>query len=657
MISNASFCSPWASRDWPPFFTTAFVPRLADGLCNSARRRVPIPPTSIYCDSSVTASISIMPPWDPKKLPLRTKRDMFRKPPADLVKCAKRGSSLALFLISNKIITVPEYLHEELIGAYCSVLQHFEPPDPCLLTDGLEGEVVQRARYCFVGLAGMDSVHDAPLEPIIAAWHGMFKWMVYLSELCRAEDPQHVMLMVIMNIVHKVCMRPEIRRWIAATPGILSLTTSIWMNEELVPEPPSSMITLNVIELLKSLPISAVGEVVSSAGRADVLVDRLISCLRAVVKKRASCIANIHWYLTLMQALGGPPESPARKAFLEPGVMRALTKTLVKVSGLDMKLDANIRTATIDLGFALVINFIETGTAVDRVRQCVHDGILEAIVNSAPDLDPSSIETMSAWTLIADIIPRYIVFRSVTEAVCASLAKLQDVKYQHKMAQSRHVRMKDAWDKLCIRANWQRNLKETIERDLSNLSAKCDACQKLGPKKLIRRCAGCHSSVYCSRKCQEIAWATTHRAQCAEDRHCRRTAATGVSKSDAWHHNALAVYHAKEVVPNLRATAARDYPDIPLYKFFVSLDYTVCPEAKYRLVELTPGLKDDEQCEIMRTITLLWVKTRLGEYTESTLLQIPSLWTQDELGAEKNGGVVKEDLFVVQRVERTPLKK
>ncbi|KAI0041657.1 hypothetical protein FA95DRAFT_1565164 [Auriscalpium vulgare] len=602
-----------------------------------------------------------MPPWKPTAFSFDAQRNMLRKPATEIVRLAKNGSLLAVYVLVNKHDTIPNSWHTDILRTYCFLLQHSEPPCPRLLASegSRESEAVQRAGYCLLGLARVLDDLDillgedtTPLEPVAIAWNEMFKWMVFLYELCRAEDPQHLMLMVIMNIVHKACVRQEMKRQVSETPGIVALTVSIWMNEQLAPEVPSSMVTLNLVELLGSLPLSAVGEVIASVGgKASDLADRLVRCLRLAVKKRALSAEHLLLYLKLVHHLGAPL-SPERAAFLDPGVLRAVTKTLVRMSALKIGHDSQVRSA-LDLGFALVFSFIETGTAIERVRQCIHDGILEAIVNSAPHLDDLPSEPIE-WVLIVDIIPRYIVFRSVLEAVCKSLATLQDAEHRDKIARSSRSSVKEAWDGLCVLVDSQQKLKSVVESELSAMDAECDTCNQLGPKHQFRQCAGCHSAVYCSMQCQKSAWATTHKTSCG----LRKRPTSGLSRRDAHYLHALAIHHAKQIAPRLLAQAAAELvPDGPLHSFFFALDYTDGSQATCSMVDIFPGDIGEsraEKSERYRTFTVLWVSVRLGEYREITSLRVPSLLQTEQ---EPEDGQPIRDIIRVEDVIREPIEK
>ncbi|KAI0048570.1 hypothetical protein FA95DRAFT_1022115 [Auriscalpium vulgare] len=575
------------------------------------------------------------PRWIPRTFSAQAKRDMCCKPPSEVLSLASGGSVLALHALVAGPVTVPHHQLVDALSIYCTSLRHSEPPDPRLLAakDRRESTAVQRACYCFIGIGQVLEVllDDAFLRHVAPAWNGMFKWMVYIFELYREERPQHVMISTVMTVVHKAATYPESRHMVFRTAGIVALTSAAWMNDVPTPDLPFPLSAANLADMLIDLPVSYIDEVlVAASGKASDVASRLVRGLRLATKTHMPCVLDIYVYLKLVRALGVPPRSPVRQALLDAGVLRAVTKATLKVSTLDPCRDSNVRCA-IHLGFNLVVTFIEEGIAVDSIRQSVRDGILEAILNIGPHLNALPDEvTVPSRLLISRILLRYIGFRSITEAVCKSMRALRSSHPQVVLAAPRHLA---CWNALDTVASFCEYRKHLLEACASRSKAECNNCRVVGYKTLFKLCSACHFAAYCSVQCQKVAWNTTHKGECAEKR--SRYLATMLSKSDASFQHAIAAMDAKRLVPRLRALATQHHPNIPLCNLTILLDYTQswCP--RYALSDVfaeDEGLREAECSDRWyQDNTMIRYIIRLGEYTEKTLLRIPSVWYEDDV--------------------------
>ncbi|KAI0044505.1 hypothetical protein FA95DRAFT_251459 [Auriscalpium vulgare] len=488
---------------------------------------------------------------------------------------------------------------------------------------------------------GMCQVLEAPDEdrntalfnPVLAAWNGVFRWMVYIDKLYRAEDPQHPMIAIITTTIYEVGMRREMRNLFCDTPGILEFTASVWMNGERTAELSSPVPAWNLADTLNRQPLSsAQNAYVFFAGNEGHVADSLVRGLRQAAKKHASSLFETITYLKLVSGLGVGVETLVRQALSKAGVMRAVTRAMVRIWALDVQHDTIFYLAP-QLGFHMAVSFLEAGTGVDAVRQSVQEGILEASLNIGPHLNALPAQVTSLVNaIIGIIIPRYIVFRSVTEAVCKSLRALQSANREAQFADSK---LQHSWNVLGELARSRERIKNTLEICASRSRATCKNCLVTGRKTSFKRCSRCHSAAYCSTQCQKAAWEAIHKAECAEISH--NYLATALSHSDASFQKAVVAFDAKRLVPKLRSLAAQQYPNILLCRLVLTLDYTESAEPQYSLLD-----RFNESSSPHRAVTFIRYKIRLGEYEEFSILPIASLWIEGEVGGEVSGLEVED---------------
>ncbi|KAI0048847.1 hypothetical protein FA95DRAFT_1594932 [Auriscalpium vulgare] len=585
-----------------------------------------------------------LPSWTPKVFSEQEKQTMLSKPVSQITKLAGRGSLLALHVLA----ITPNRQRAKSLPTYCSFLQHSDPPDSRLLAANDESawDAIHRACYCLMGASQVLRVlpsdpYTELFKPMVAAWNGVFRWMVYVYGLYCAEDPQHPMFDIFTMTIFHSNVREEMQDLFCKTAGILEFTTSLWINGAL-----SSMRSWNLAGVLNWLSLSSTDDFnVLVAGKAGHVADRLVCCLRQATRTHASSLYASSLFgmfanLQLVAVLGVKVGTPVRLALSNAGIIRAVTKALVRMWALHVERNPSYNGVP-HVGFSMVVSFLEAGAGIDFVRQSVRSGLLGAILDAGPHFKalPGQVPAL-VNAIIENILPRYIIFRSVTEAVCKSLRALRSAGREAHFADSKVQR---SWDTLVELARSRERVKHTLESYASRSRATCDTCLVTGRKTDFKRCSGCHGNTYCSVQCQKVAWEVYHKSRCAED--SRHYLATALSHSDASFHKAVVAFDAKRLVPKLRALAAQQYPNILLCSLILSLDYTKSAEPQFSLVdrfndegERATHCASPADC----ASTMIWYKIRLGEQMEFSNLRIASLWSEGEVGGEISGSQVED---------------
>ncbi|KAI0046279.1 hypothetical protein FA95DRAFT_1679864 [Auriscalpium vulgare] len=589
-----------------------------------------------------------MPSWYPRVFSDRAQKAMNNKASAQITKLASEGSLLALHVL---VSTRPRQ-RADLLPTYCSFLQHSERPDPHLLDaqDGEAHDAVDRACYCIMGVRQvLDAMAQLPrardtlrtLTPLTAAWTGLYQWMVYIYALHRADATLPPITNICINTILCALTRDEMKDQVTHTPGIVAFTASVWMHGELTPDLPSAAPVWCLATILNSLPPPAEREVRTAAAPRDVAA-RLTRHLRIAAKMLPAATDHAAAYLQLLCGMGrADPEM--RAALCAEGIMRTLTKALVRVSTRDLcRGRAAITQAELvklpHVGLSLVTRFIEAGSGVDAVRDCVRAGILTACLNFGADLHalPTRVQTTALiQTLLSDILLRYVLFRSVTEAVCQSMRALQST---HPEAHFADAQLQQRWEFLGVLARSLECGIEQLESQASRSRATCANCLVNGRKASFKRCSRCHSFSYCSIQCQKAAWDEKHKAECSE--YSRHYPAPILRNSDASFQKARVAFDARTYLPELRNYAAHRFSNIPLCSLAVYLDYTKALEPECALGNLFVNNGErrahpmEHEGSDYRASTTIRYKIQLGEYEEIWTLKVASLWSEDEVGGD-----------------------
>ncbi|KAF9042001.1 hypothetical protein BDZ89DRAFT_1090120 [Hymenopellis radicata] len=159
---------------------------------------------------------------------------------------------------------------------------------------------------------------------------------------------------------------------------------------------------------------------------------------------------------------------------------------------------------------------------------------------------------------------------------------------------------KDIWSKFLVLA---------VERRMVALHATavkgkfmtCDnvKCQKIDEKNNFQKCAGCQTTLYCSKACQTLAWKEGgHKSMCKMKQQERREGKLqSITKSDSAFFHDLATRDAFHHRPLLQRLAQKEHPNVKHSEFIICIDYTVLPP-KYSLSLLADYEKDQPKMSL-----------------------------------------------------------
>ncbi|KAI0049144.1 hypothetical protein FA95DRAFT_1489854 [Auriscalpium vulgare] len=427
--------------------------------------------------------------------------------------------------------------------------------------------------------------NTALLTPIAKAWPMIYPWLavfytVYTETFKNDPDSHSMHIAVIGNCILKLTYIDNIRLLMANTPGMFKLVAKLWKEEPSGPPPSKTHMRAGSFALQQLLmefkTLTPFDEVVEVIGSPKAVIQIGMSRLRIALKEKQPSVDRIKVYVDVLNNLTRGTAHPLRHAILHEGGMALVTKAFLKLSTMD---PSTLLVAAVRACFLFLHNLVEAGQGIPWIKQIVEEGFLQAYVNASPlfaQFD-DHVQDM-AFSFIANIIPRYLVFRHVVSAVGPALDKLDATNVRAKLALS-PARYQEAWDTMQELAKERvdaRNLGDAMRKELGC----CNYCKEPSTRTSLRRCSGCRQVYYCSEKCQVADWKTKgHKTECKLRQEDKKTTPDIDSfyRDDHSFHNNLAILDARNNASRLRKTIARDFPGVSRAELGVRIDYTVFP--------------------------------------------------------------------------------
>ncbi|KAG2009621.1 hypothetical protein CC2G_012530 [Coprinopsis cinerea AmutBmut pab1-1] len=356
-------------------------------------------------------------------------------------------------------------------------------------------------------------------------------------------------------------------------------------------------------------------------------------------------------YMDLIIHLCRPAKHPLRHAFLHGGMITLATNIAVTVSRLLNSGGHPGLIAVMVDAFCILANCLESTDGFTWVLQSIKAGLLGAWVDCSPffaRLDSEDREMVTA--IFSKIVPKYLVYRSVIQAVDNSMQSLKLDEEPHRGRVSRSI-VSDVWfafHKLAL----ERMLVSSFAKAMKGKDATCDnvQCQRVDDKDNFKRCAACQSTLYCSKECQTIAWRQGgHKDMCVMKQQERLEGKLqAISKGDSAFFHKLAPRDARRALPTFRRMAKQQFPDTDKSGLVACIDYTKLPP-EYSLLPLAdydtkgPAVRGSPNAEARREalierakdnpnkITLIQSKIANGQGLQLVLTIVPgSFWDDSE---------------------------
>lgn len=380
--------------------------------------------------------------------------------------------SLVRNLILVSLLQTPNILSMGVLNAFFNHLDSETAPMESSRARG-RFPASDRAFMALVGL-GKAGNHltdsDTHGPTIVQAWPGVFKWSAFFF----AGRVQHQSvklevkksnLDIISAAWYALSRSDSARKVMSATKGSIEIATQMWVMEDKGNLPslvniPTASAALDA--LLKDAQGPALDRVVGAAGGgADNVAQLMLSRLRTSINGTLAYDAPTVVYLDLIGHLSRKPEHALRHAFLSSNTIALCTKIAVTVStmlnrggGPPILLDVMVA------AFGYLTNCLESTDGFTWVSQSIQAGLLTAFVDCSPHyskLDPDDCDMV--LTIVRDILPKYLVYRSVIQAVDGTIRKLDHESHRQLVEKS------IAWD------IWMKFHKLALERYMVTLQA------------------------------------------------------------------------------------------------------------------------------------------------------------------------------------------
>ncbi|KAJ6487237.1 hypothetical protein C8R47DRAFT_1216429 [Mycena vitilis] len=507
--------------------------------------------------------------------------------PKQIIDSARRGSTSDLKLLANFWQQqVPDLVSLGILDVFFHHLnadKAFSVPSEA----NQRSPLAECAFYALVGLAksGDFLVPGAPhhRDPAVPkAWPGIFKWSAFFFKTrvmtARSAVDRRMVMDVIATAWYCLVRADGLREAIAATQGTVEIATQLWLLDDEVPHAGMEFVNIPC----------------ATAAFDAVLVDRHATDRRprrrCALKPTTLDAAAITIHLDLLSHLSWGPMHPLRLALLQAGVIPLCTRaagTLTQAlnAGGDPELLNGIVSA-----FGYLSNCLQSTEGFTWVIQSVGADLLTALADASPHfarLDEEDYAMLS--DLLNETLPMYLVYRSVIQAVDASLRRMTALQMQ-RINSSIAKKIWIDFQKLAE----ERSLVVAHAAAVKGKAATCDNCQKVDAKNTFQKCSGCSTTLYCSKECQRVAWKEGgHRDTCKmKQRERLEGKSQAISKSDIAFFHHLAARDARHHLPLLRRLARAEHPTLTSRDLLIRIDYTVVPP-KYSAVPLN-GAEDHD---------------------------------------------------------------
>lgn len=287
---------------------------------------------------------------------------------------------------------------------------------------------------------------------------------------------------MISYAIYSMTHDDDLQRIITNTEGVIPMITKLWVDEERevtggeqasVPILPIPVSSAALHQILFEADEQMLDQVVANSfpGAPEKVADFLLNRIRNAVKKPSAKLSAgvVQSFVDLTISFSRAPKHPLRHHLLSKGLLGVITKTLLVLTTRPLY-EENVLEA-ITSCFGCISNLIECGDGITYIRQTITEGFLQAFVNIMPNFQRFDEEARSfTISLIEDLLPRYLVYRSVIESVVVAMRGLDTEACRNKVARSP---VKKSWERLRQIAEARMMAKEMADETRKKL-AWCD---------------------------------------------------------------------------------------------------------------------------------------------------------------------------------------
>ncbi|KAJ6599403.1 hypothetical protein B0H10DRAFT_2441307 [Mycena sp. CBHHK59/15] len=449
----------------------------------------------------------------------------LREPLKALAFAAAKGSSDAVRALFSLITEQPD--DPQLPLLLPAFYAHLDPsgiPDP----DQLEIHLTASSHPVFflVGpIVSLDCIcvlkNRIPLEASLDLWPRIWRWVCFIHahlEYFPGAPPKKDICIQLLRILTQFLTHDGTRRLIEATPGVGIILARAWvllLSDAKATEPEPAFAAL--CHVLSRAPTAHIPQIVEefcegAGGSAPDLVSLIIEHIDYFVSHGDSptCLPFLTGAITfVVNNYNGKLAEPFRKSLLSHGFPRALSRCLCTAVAFPPDKSVAVTTnCVILLGWAFQ-NF----PGYQHVREALQAGFLRGIVGYVSQRHPKIAVPPAQW-LFKTVLPPCTVYHSVLSPLQKTLEDVSDLVTTEAFLTSGVF---IEWAEFLKLTKDRLIIKDYFDSDEYRSFKACDntACAKIRHKMEFRRCSGCLSLYYCSKKCQILDWQEgRHRSLC-----------------------------------------------------------------------------------------------------------------------------------------------
>ncbi|TFK68973.1 hypothetical protein BDN72DRAFT_959905 [Pluteus cervinus] len=546
-------------------------------------------------------------------------QEEFVDQPKEFIDEAREGSVYELEVVARYWQLLPVPLCDEIEEVFFHHLNAADPPtnrtseeiESCISTESL------RAFWSIYALAqtkkefGLYNA-DRYTPGIIKAWPGIFKWGAFFfvsciqtpvthSDRCEANSAackrltRHLAREIISRSWFHLVWSIPARKLMSETCGAVEIATKLWFLEYDGSEKEedklecSLFVRASLLTQLSREEVStgAMDRVIEASGGDPTRITRAaLTRLENAIKTSDSEFskegAHCVTLFDLVMRLCRPPKPSltpeTRKALLDQGAVATAVKVLLKVAsvynGDHHSNDPNSMLLLWPHSF--LRHYLEATEGFGSVLQALDAGLLTAFVECSPLYEKLKDEEYLAVSIaIRETIPKYLAYLPVLQAAGAAFKNLKRTRQYLAIVDTR------AWGDfssfLMIMSERQAMMEHS--RAMTKHSTVCSNvhCAKADVRNKFRKCGRCGKTFYCSKECQTTHWKEAHKGVCDDKVEVGQMKGPLLPLRDRHYLNTLNVHLARQSLRNLKDTAAKEFPDLPLEDFMVCIDYREVP--------------------------------------------------------------------------------
>ncbi|OBZ69916.1 hypothetical protein A0H81_10213 [Grifola frondosa] len=265
---------------------------------------------------------------------------------------------------------------------------------------------------------------------------------------------------------------------------------------------------------------------------------------------------------------------PLRTALLRANAVQVVTTALVKLSVLVNVSGELVHFFAMRACFCYLSSCLDIPDDITLVLESVGAGLLQAFCDCSTQFSKLASEDLkNVLDIVQDIVSRYLIYRSVIEAVDNAVSKIERGPQKGRVDASL---AKTVWDTFCELAH-ERSASLVVAGVPQNGLCDNKMCQKKGYIDEFRQCTVCLNALYCSKACQKIAWKKgNHKQMCSQWKFVKPDRSQ-ISSLDRKFIKRLAIHDARSHLAHLRQLAQRDFLIVSCSDLVVCIDYCVVP--------------------------------------------------------------------------------